>query len=82
MALDDPGALCVTAAPAPTVASKLEEEEDAEDNGVERAQLARHPGTALGSCELWEERKKTTCCPRSSPNFFSITSLDTTPKFS
>ena len=81
MALDDPGALCVTAALAPTVASRLEEEEDAEDNGVERAQLARHPGTALRSCECGK-KEKTTCAVLAPPPIsFPSPHLTPPPKF-
>ena len=41
MALDDPGPLCATAASAPTVATRLEGEEDAEDDDIEQSQLWR-----------------------------------------
>ena len=43
MALDDPGTLCATAAPAPTVATRLEGEEDAEDDDIEQSQLCELP---------------------------------------
>ena len=41
MTLDDHGPLCATAAPAQTVASRLEGEEGAEDDDIEQSQLWR-----------------------------------------
>ena len=67
MAHDDPGALCVTAAPTPTVASRLEGEEDAEDDDVEQAQLWRVTQELHYAAVNVGRKTKTTCAVLAPP---------------